>query len=40
MVPQAMIWVMESTDTARQGAASMSGKLGIQATFRTCHAPE
>src|SRR3954470_10424859 len=36
MVPQAMIWVMESTDTARQGPASMSRKLGIQATFRTC----
>src|SRR5947207_1628658 len=29
MVPQAMIWVMPSTDTARQGPTNMSRRLGM-----------
>src|SRR4051794_4365776 len=29
MVPQAMIWVMPSTDTARQGPTNISRRLGI-----------
>src|SRR5689334_3313073 len=29
MVPQAMIWVMPSTVTARQGPTNMSRRLGI-----------
>src|SRR5258708_37289334 len=35
MVPQAMIWVMPSTDTARQGPTNMSRRLGIASAVFT-----
>src|SRR5687767_10431224 len=40
MVPQAMIWVMPSTDTARQGPATMSRRLGIARPVFTGRAPK
>src|SRR6185436_18161421 len=40
MVPQAMIWVMPSIDTARQGPATMSRRDGIARTVFTDRAPK